>query len=72
MENLKNLKLLHLVLVGLILGIFGISKSSFVDNVPWSNNEKITLSENNNEKICSVENKEKNVSLFVSCAGFLE
>ncbi|MEK7567378.1 MAG: hypothetical protein AAB513_00445 [Patescibacteria group bacterium] len=72
MSKLKNIKLLPLVFVGLIFGILGVSKTGILNESSLSNKEKIALSLNNNENMCYFENEDKNVSLFVSCAGFLE
>lgn len=73
MEKNKNPKLLLLAFAALMLGIFGVSKLGLTSTIPGLNQEKLALSESNNENICSPENKAgKGVSLFVSCAGFLE
>ena len=69
---MKNLNLLLPIFVVLTMGAFGVSKS---DQANWAfglNQEKLALFSNNNKGICSLENKNENISLFVSCAGFLE
>ena len=69
---MKNLNLLLPIFVVLTMGAFGVSKSEQASGISWLNQEKLALFSNNNKGICSRENKNENISLFVSCAGFLE
>lgn len=74
MEKSRKSKLLLLAFFGLILGILGISKSDHANTIPGLRQERFALSSlSNNENICSPESNTGNgVSLFLSCAGFLE
>jgi len=73
MEKNISSKLLLSAFAGLVLGVLGVAKSNWVNSPsPWLNQEKLALSESNIERMCPSESSKKSVSLFVSCAGFLE
>ena len=74
MKNEKNLslKVWLTLLIGFVVVALGTSKSVLAGKLGLLLREKFSIAESDSATTCVIETEKKNVSLFVSCGGYLE